>query len=452
MNTIFVQIASYRDPQLIPTLNDMLQNADHPENLHIGICWQHGDDEPTDIFLDNEITILDFYEKSGFNVLKAEKKGAKFSIIDVHYHKTNGACWARNAIQQLYAKEKYTLQLDSHHRFAKGWDTTLINMLEGLRTQSEKPLLTAYVPSFDPDNDPQGRVMQPWQMNFDRFIPEGAVFFIPSEIPNWRQLNGPIRARFYSAHFCFADGSFAEEVQHDPEYFFHGEEISISARAFTHGYDLYHPHIPIVWHEYTRKGRTKVWDDHTEAQKNKGRINLHWLERNNICHRRNRILFGMDGEDQNSIDFGKYGFGSKRTLKEYEEYAGISFKYRGVQQKTLDKIDPVWPLQTSYASEEDWKNTLVGSHDIRICFHKSELGELVNDFDFWYVGAHNAEGKEIFRKDLTQPDINNYLQNDFIDYRFIFLSNEKPATYTIWTHSTSKGWMFKLDKPVPPHG
>jgi hypothetical protein len=80
------------------------------------------------------------------------------------------------------------------------------------------------------------------------------------------------------------------------------------------------------------------------------------------------------------------------------------------------------------------------------------LGELVNDFDFWYVGAHNAEGKEIFRKDLTQPDINNYLQNDFIDYRFIFLSNEKPATYTIWTHSTSKGWMFKLDKPVPPHG
>ena len=84
MNTIFVQIASYRDPQLIPTLNNMLMNADHPENLHIGICWQHGDDEPTDIFLDNGISILDFYEKEGFNVLKAEKSGAKFSIIDVH--------------------------------------------------------------------------------------------------------------------------------------------------------------------------------------------------------------------------------------------------------------------------------------------------------------------------------------------------------------------------------
>jgi hypothetical protein len=42
-NTIFVQIASYRDPQLLPTLKDMIDKAEHPENLRIGICWQHCD-------------------------------------------------------------------------------------------------------------------------------------------------------------------------------------------------------------------------------------------------------------------------------------------------------------------------------------------------------------------------------------------------------------------------
>ena len=31
--TIFIQIASYRDPQLIPTLKDCIKNAKKPENL-----------------------------------------------------------------------------------------------------------------------------------------------------------------------------------------------------------------------------------------------------------------------------------------------------------------------------------------------------------------------------------------------------------------------------------
>ena len=38
---IFVQIASYRDPQLIPTLDSMLENAKRPKNLRIGICRQY---------------------------------------------------------------------------------------------------------------------------------------------------------------------------------------------------------------------------------------------------------------------------------------------------------------------------------------------------------------------------------------------------------------------------
>ena len=40
-DTIFVQIASYRDPQLLPTLKDMLDKAKYPDNLRIGISWQH---------------------------------------------------------------------------------------------------------------------------------------------------------------------------------------------------------------------------------------------------------------------------------------------------------------------------------------------------------------------------------------------------------------------------
>lgn len=455
-DSIFVQIAAYKDPQLLPTLNALISAAKKPKNLNITVCWQHGRERELDIFTDEGFTFVETVKASvhigDFNLHKLTKNGAKLSLIDVHYNDSKGACWARNAIQQCYDGEKYTLQLDSHHRFVKDFDKTLIDMLEGVRAESPKPLITAYIPSFDPDNDPQGRVMVPWKMNFDRFIPEGAVFFMPATIDDRETYNGkPIRARFYSAHFAFADGTFATEVQHDPEYFFHGEEISIAVRAFTHGYDLYHPTVTVAWHEYTRKGRVKVWDDHTTAQKNRGQVKLDWVERNDACHLRNRILFGMDGLDPKSVDFGKYGFGTDRTLLDYEEYAGISFQYRGVQQETLDHKDP--PNTTKFVTPEQWKEAFTRSNDIRICFHKSELGEWQDDYDFWYVGCHeDADGQnEIFRKDAQASEIKEYGKNDFLDFRLIFLSNRKPANYTIWTHSASKGWLTKVVKPVTEH-
>lgn len=452
--TIFVQIASYRDPQLIPTLNDLISKAKRPQHVHITVCWQHGVEQNIETFTSAgyQLSSTDKHIVNGreFEVHTLNKNKATLKLIDVHYNETEGACWARNLIQQFYNNEKYTLQLDSHHRFVTDFDKILVDMIEDLRSESKKPLITAYIPSFDPDNDPKGRVDAPWKMDFDRFIPEGAVFFIPSTIDDWRDRNGkPMRARFYSAHFAFADGTFATEVQHDPEYFFHGEEISIAARAYTHGYDLYHPTVLVAWHEYTRKGRVKVWDDHTTPQKKKGQVKLDWVERNDACHLRNRILFGMDGLDPGSIDFGKYGFGKERTLLDYEEYAGISFKYRGVQQQTLDKMEP--PNTTKYLSEEQWKDTFVRSNDIRVCFHKSELGNWEDDYDFWYVGCHDADGKEIYRKDAQVQQITEYKNNEFLDFRLIFLSNENPATYTVWTHSRTKGWLTKVDKVVTEH-
>ena len=162
--TIFIQIASYRDPQLIPTLDDCIKNAKYPKNLRFGIAWQHGPDES----------------------LGKYHKDPRFRIIDIPYQESRGACWARNKIQQEYKGDTYTFQLDSHHRFIKNWDEEAINMLEELRAKGhKKPLLTSYMSSFEPDNDPAARTMVPWKMNFDRFAPEGVVFFLPASIDDF---------------------------------------------------------------------------------------------------------------------------------------------------------------------------------------------------------------------------------------------------------------------------
>lgn len=407
---IFIQIASYRDPQLIPTIKDCINNAKYPENLVFSIAWQHSINDEWD----------NLYEYVDDERLK---------IIDIDYRESKGACWARNMLQQQYSGEKYTLQLDSHHRFIENWDEELISMIKDLQNKGyKKPLLTGYIPSFDPENDPNARINQPWKMNFDRFIPEGAVFFLPATIDNFQELDSPIPSRFYSAHFCFTLGSFVLEVPHDPEYYFHGEEISIAVRAYTWGYDLFHPHKVIAWHEYTRKGRTKHWDD-----------DKLWVNKNNESHLRNRKLFEMD-EFKKDIDFGIYDFGNVRTLEDYERYSGISFKKRAVQKYTLDNnIAPNPPL---YGEEFENSFLRIYKHCIDVSF--TQVPE--KDYEFWVVAFHDDNHNTIYREDANINEINRLL-NDSDGYCKIwreFETDIKPSYWVVWPYSTNKGWSERL--------
>jgi len=408
---IFVQIASYRDPELVNTIEDMLAKAKKPKNLVLAIARQYANED-------------------GFDNLDKWKKDKRFRILDIPYEDSNGACWARNLVQQLYDGEEYTLQIDSHMRFNQDWDDTLIKMLKDLQKKGyKKPLLTSYACSFEPTNDPAGRVQEPWRMVFDRFSPEGNVFFNPETIPNWQNLNSPVPARFYSAHYCFTLGEFSREVQHNPEFYFHGEEISIAARAYTHGYDLFHPHKVMIWHEYTRKGRTKQWDDDSQ-----------WVDKNNYCHKKNRSLFGMDGEEE--MNHGKYGFGKVRSLREYEKYSGLLFSKRAVQQYTVDKGYP--PNPYNFESEEEWLKSFTSlfKHCIDIGFH--QVPE--KDYDFWVVAFHDEKDETIFRQDADRNEIQR-MMNDPDGYCKVwrqFNTDKKPKYWVVWPHSESKDWCERI--------
>ena len=155
--------------------------------------------------------------------------------------------------------------------FIKDWDVALIKMLKSLaKKDHKKPLLTAYLPGFNPSNDPISRVNECWTLEFDRYLPEGPIFIKPHTIDNWKKIKNPIPSKFLSGHFIFTLGQWAKEVRYDPYYYFHGEEPSLAARSYTHGYDLFHPNKVIIWHEYTRNGKVKQWDDDYEwSKKNK---------------------------------------------------------------------------------------------------------------------------------------------------------------------------------------
>ena len=410
---IFIQIASYRDPELEKTVKSAIENAKKPKNLVFAIARQYHPDDK-------------------FDTLEEYRKDKRFRILDIPYLESGGACWARNQIQQLYKGEEYTLQIDSHMRFAPNWDEEMINMIKQLQKKGhKKPLLTGYVSSFNPENDPQERIQEPWRMVFDRFIPEGAVFFLPETIPNWESLKEPVTARFYSAHYCFTLGQFSQEVQHDPDYYFHGEEISIAARAYTHGYDLFHPHKTLIWHEYTRKGRTKQWDDDRD-----------WGNKNARAHLKNRKLFSMDGLKFNPDEFGIYGFGTERSLRDYEKYSGLLFEKRAIQQYTIDKHYP--PNPYNFDNEEDWKESFaqIFKHCIDIGYH--QVPE--NDYEFWVVAFHDEKDETIHRKDADPSEIQR-MKNDPDGYCKVwreFQTTHLPKYWVVWPYSTSKGWCERI--------
>ena len=84
---IFISIASYRDSQLVPTVEDLLAKADEPGLLRFGICWQHGAEAASLPFAGDE----------------------RFRVMDVPWHESRGACWARAEAMKLWRGEQWYL-------------------------------------------------------------------------------------------------------------------------------------------------------------------------------------------------------------------------------------------------------------------------------------------------------------------------------------------------------
>jgi hypothetical protein len=416
---IFVQIASYRDPELLPTIKDCIAKSKYPERLTFGICWQHSEDDEWDT--------LDEY-----------KDNPSFTIIDVPWNESLGLCWARHHIQKMYKGEDYTLQIDSHHRFAQDWDEELIDMM-GL-TGSEKPILTAYAGMYNPI---ENKLLnhEPYKMVPDKFTPGGTILFYPHHIEDWEKLDKPIPARFVSGHFFFTIGKHCEEYHYDPNIYFAGDEISLSIRSYTLGYDLFHPHKLLIWHEYTREGRTKHWTDFNNDTKDAGLVEKPWWEMDNESKRRLRHMLQ---EEDNGIDLEIYGLGTKRDHHSYELYAGINFLKRKLHPDAKKGLNP--PTTTD-DDDDSWLKNIEKEYQVELSWG-DKWNEIRSQIDctctlqFIYLGIENENGEVLFRVDLTDE---KYLIGTDTKFTANFTSITSPNMLIVWPYEKEKGWLNRID-------
>jgi hypothetical protein len=419
---IFVQLASYRDPQLVPTMRDMLAKADEPENLYFGICWQKDDTETLEEFTDHP--------------------RVRYQTFD--YTESQGLGWARAKVAELWEDEPFTLQLDSHHRFAKGWDTMMWEDYNQALEMSSKPIISTYVTPFEVKNHnetgDEGLNPTPCLMSQYEFSADKLLMSMPWYIQDHKERNRVIRARTISGHFYFVKSNFIKEVPYDPDIYFGGycEETTMSLRAFSHGYDIYSPYRQYIWHEYTRADRPKHWDDHGKESKTDKTSG----QRDAFARSKTRQLFGIE---DNGIEIEpKYGLGNVRTLHDYEVFGGFDFKNQKFHKYTLQVKEPPNPTPWEEYFDQGENLRLVVNWDIAHFKSQTDV-----PYKFITLGVLNSNNNEIYRNDFTPEKDREVLSYQINSHTITINSLEKKGARLLMYGMKQNGeWSTPYEKHI----
>jgi [Skp1-protein]-hydroxyproline N-acetylglucosaminyltransferase len=306
METIFVALASYRDPECLPTLQDLYQRAKYPERIRVGIVDQRvpsdGDDtvvqmnkvpaprdennnkqdETVDPSCTPPCTTDPNHFLCHYNHL--------IDVMDVSAPLMVGPTFARHLAYRMYRGEYFVLQVDSHVRFVQDWDERVIQQWKA--TRNEMAVLTTYLADVTHSIDPvthaasvrdnsfpvMCRIEYEWLGSAMAHIKNGIQPHYRPHPPK-QQLASPVTSDtnststtattamlppllqpFWAAGFSFARGHFVVQVPYDPylPLVFQGEEISMTIRGFTYGYDFYAPLQHVAFHMYAVRDNAKA--------------------------------------------------------------------------------------------------------------------------------------------------------------------------------------------------
>ena len=322
-DTIFVQIASYRDPELQWTLKDLFEKAKRPENIFVGICHQYdmkGDED-----------------KNLFEIPFSHPK--QLRIDEVDYRESQGCCWARNRVQKLWKGEKWTLMIDSHMRFEKDWDEILVKRL---KNKDNNELISQICGDTLKDKNYTDCVYLP-NFNQKHFDYNSMILFgYICSIHNDQQNKAMISARF-----IFANSSIISAVKYDKYLYFFGEEINLAVRLWTHGYNILTDHRIIAHHK-------KICESNRNKKDNPNKDKKDYISFSRVKH----LLNTRKSNDPEVLEnIKEYGLGNKRTLRDYERFSGVDFRRKTTREHTKQGIF------------EDW-NEVSKMNDIKNLFNK----------------------------------------------------------------------------------
>ncbi len=293
---IFVSIASYRDPEAPHTVRSLLEKADRPQNITIGVLSQLEQDHDSHCVVGSTPQVRE---------------------VIVPARESRGACWARHRIfTTLMHDEDFVLQIDSHSRFDPGWDTCLLQMYES--TNDPNAVLSTYPSAFDPHTG----FFSPQMYNrFDcqNFNGEGLPIVSSAAFSLDKAPATLALTPFIAGGCMFTTTRAVRTVPYDPFLYFVGEELNYAIRLWTHGFNIYTPNRGFMYHFYGKSPvAPKHWDDQVSRY---GELNSRSFERN-------KHLLGIKpSKNTKALQFLElFDFGKARTYAQWQACAGIDIQ------------------------------------------------------------------------------------------------------------------------------
>lgn len=346
--TIFVSIASYRDPECAKTVSRAFDRAAVPNRVRFGIFQQNAAED-----VDCAKGLADLVECPEH---AACGRLEQIRVHRVHWEQTLGPTVARHLSETLYNDETYVMSFDSHTNFASGWDVIAIDMFK--RIGDARAIITTYPASYEATNhserwmdvdtkgpcrecrrvdDQRPRDVNPTpatQMSIcrTRRVQVGRTLSFKHDVNRMKRPSSPTRVAFLAAGFNFARGTRVREVPYDPHSFFlfDGEETSLAIRAWTHGYTFYQPDRDVVSHLYIPNHsplRPVFW---TTDWTKRARIQFWTMLRiNYILGLHDLLDYWVNASLIDTRDLDKYGLGTRRRVQDYWTYAEVDPRRHG---------------------------------------------------------------------------------------------------------------------------
>jgi hypothetical protein len=154
-------------------------------------------------------------------------------------------------------------------------------------------------------------------------------------------------------------------------------------------------------------------------------------ERDVISRNRTRQLFG---QEHHGYDFGIYGLGNKRTIRDYEIFGGFDFTKCRIHAYTLEGKEPpnAEPWDAGFPKPEykikcDWNINLLMEDAKKF------------DIDFIALGVEGG-GETLARVDFVPQEHPNVFNYALSTYTFKFSSDIKPVNWVLYPHLKSGEW------------